>query len=211
MTVSWVMTYDNLISIIPEYLERSDQATINAIPTFITLAEIEIAREVKTLGQLQVATSAMNFGNPQLAKPALWTKTVSMNMTNSSGVRTPLLLRKYEYLTNYWSNNTNTSVPLYYADTDWDHWYIAPTPDQSYNFEVLYYERLPPLSSTNQTNWLTRNAPNVMLYGTLLQAMPYLKNDQRVIFQQKYTEGIKALKDEDVSRVGDRQAVAVDS
>ena len=211
MTVSWVMTYDNLISIIPEYLERSDQATINAIPTFITLAEFEIAREVKTLGQLQVATSAMNFGNPQLAKPALWTKTVSMNMTNSSGVRTPLLLRKYEYLTNYWSNNTNTSVPLYYADTDWDHWYIAPTPDQSYNFEVLYYERLPPLSSTNQTNWLTRNAPNVMLYGTLLQAMPYLKNDQRVIFQQKYTEGIKALKDEDVSRVGDRQAVAVDS
>ena len=211
MTVSWVMTYDNLISIIPEYLERSDQATINAIPTFITLAELEIAREVKTLGQLQVATSAMNFGNPQLAKPALWTKTVSMNMTNSSGVRTPLLLRKYEYLTNYWSNNTNTSVPLYYADTDWDHWYIAPTPDQSYNFEVLYYERLPPLSSTNQTNWLTRNAPNVMLYGTLLQAMPYLKNDQRVIFQQKYTEGIKALKDEDVSRVGDRQAVAVDS
>lgn len=211
MTVSWVMTYDNLISIIPEYLERSDQATINAIPTFITLAEFEIAREVKTLGQLQVATSAMNFGNPQLAKPALWTKTVSMNYTNASGVRTPILLRKYEYLTNYWPNNTNTSPPLFYADTDWDHWYIAPTPDQAYNFEVLYYERLPPLSSTNQTNWLTRNAPNVMLYGTLLQAMPYLKNDQRVIFQQKYTEGIKALKDEDVSRVGDRQAVAVDS
>ena len=211
MTVSWVMTYDNLISIIPEYLERSDQATINAIPTFITLAELEIAREVKTLGQLQVATSAMNFGNPQLAKPALWTKTVSMNYTNASGVRTPILLRKYEYLTNYWPNNTSTSAPLFYADTDWDHWYIAPTPDQAYNFEVLYYERLPPLSSTNQTNWLTRNAPNVMLYGTLLQAMPYLKNDQRVIFQQKYTEGIKALKDEDVSRVGDRQAVAVDS
>jgi hypothetical protein len=211
MTISWVMTYDNLISIIPEYLERSDQATINAIPTFITLAEFEIAREVKTLGQLQVATSAMNFGNPQLAKPALWTKTVSMNYTNASGVRTPILLRKYEYLTNYWPNNTSTSAPLFYADTDWDHWYIAPTPDQAYNFEVLYYERLPPLSSSNQTNWLTRNAPNVMLYGTLLQAMPYLKNDQRVIFQQKYTEGIKALKDEDVSRVGDRQAVAVDS
>jgi len=211
MTVSWVMTYDNLVSIVPEYLERSDDATINAIPTFITLAEIEIAREIKTLGQLQVAQSQMTLGNPQLAKPALWTKTVSMNYTNSSGVKMPIFLRKYEYLSNYWPNNTSTSAPLFYADTDWDHWYIAPTPDQAYNFEVLYYERLPPLSSTNQTNWLTRNAPNVMLYGTLLQAMPYLKNDQRVIFQQKYTEGIKALKDEDTSRVGDRQAVAVDS
>jgi hypothetical protein len=50
-----------------------------------------------------------------------------------------------------------------------------------------------------------------MLFGTLLQAMPFLKNDQRTIFQQKYTEAIQALKTEDISRVGDRQAVAVDS
>ena len=41
--------------------------------------------------------------------------------------------------------------------------------------------------------------------------MPFLKNDQRTIFQQKYTEAMSALKTEDVSRVGDRQAMAVDS
>ena len=73
------------------------------------------------------------------------------------------------------------------------------------------YERIAPLSSTNQTNWLTQNAPNAMLFGTLLQAMPFLKNDQRTIFQSKYSEAIAALKGEDVSRVGDRQAIAVDS
>jgi hypothetical protein len=50
-----------------------------------------------------------------------------------------------------------------------------------------------------------------MLFGTLLQAMPFLKNDQRQIFEQKYQEAIQALKAEDVSRVGDRQSVAVDS
>ena len=50
-----------------------------------------------------------------------------------------------------------------------------------------------------------------MLYGTLLQAMLFLKNDNRAVFQQKYTEAITALKTEDVSRVGDRQAIAVDS
>jgi hypothetical protein len=88
---------------------------------------------------------------------------------------------------------------------------LAPTPDQAYSFEVLYYERIQPLSSTNQTNWLTQNAPNAMLFGTLLQAMPFLKNDQRQVFQQKYTEAMQALKAEDLSRVGDRQSVAVDS
>jgi hypothetical protein len=210
VTPSWVMTYDSLTSTVLQYLERKDQATINAIPTFITLAEFEIAEQIKTLGQLQVAESTMLSGNPLLQKPARWRKTVSMNVT-VAGKKRPIFLRKYEYLKNYWPDDTQTDVPLYYADTDWEHWYIAPTPDQDYAFEVLYYERISPLSSTNQTNWLTQNAPNAMLFGTLLQAMPFLKNDQRQIFQQKYTEALQTLKGEDVARVGDRQAVAVDS
>ena len=208
---SWVMTYSSLTSIVLQYLERSDTAVVNAIPTFITLAEFEIAQEIKTLGQLQLVQSQVSIGNPVLQKPARWRKTVSLNITDSSGNKNPVLLRKYEYLTNYWPNNTLTAQPLYYADTDWDHFYLAPTPDQAYTFELLYYERIQPLSSTNQTNCLTQNAPNAMLFGTLLQAVMFLKNDQRTIFEQKYQEAIQALKTEDVSRVGDRQAVAVDS
>jgi hypothetical protein len=191
-------------------LERKDTAVVDAIPTFISLAEFEIAQEIKTLGQLQVVESTMTAANPILQKPARWRKTVSMNVS-VAGVRQPVYLRKYEYLKNYWPDSTKTDVPLFYADTDWDHWYLAPTPTLAYNFECLYYERIAPLSSTNQTNWLTQNAPNAMLFGTLLQAMPFLKNDQRTIFQQKYTEALQALKAEDVARVGDRQAIAVDS
>lgn len=207
---SWVMTYDSLTSTVLQYLERRDAAVVNSIPTFITLAEFEIAQEIKTLGQLQVVEATMLSGNPVLPKPARWRKTVSMSIT-VNGSKQPVYLRKYEYLKNYWPNTTQTDVPLYYADTDWDHWYLAPTPDDDYSFEVLYYERIAPLSSENQTNWITQNAPNAMLFGTLLQAMQFLKNDQRTIFQQKYTEALQALKTEDVARVGDRQAVAVDS
>jgi len=130
---------------------------------------------------------------------------------NNGTTMEPVFLRKFEYLKNYWPNVNSTGLPKYYADTDYEHWYLAPTPDQAYTFEVLYYERIAPLSSTNQTNWLTQYAPNAMLYGTLLQAMPFLKNDARAIFQQKYTEAITALKTEDVARVGDRSAIAVDS
>jgi len=209
-TPSWVLTYDSLTSTVLQYLERRDTAVVNAIPTFITLAEFEIAEQIKTLGQLQVVESTMTAANPVLQKPARWRKTVSMSVT-VDGVKQPVYLRKYEYLKNYWPDTSQTSIPQYYADTDWDHWYLAPTPAVAYDFEVLYYERIAPLSSTNQTNWLTQNAPNAMLFGTLLQAMPFLKNDQRQIFQQKYTESLQSLKAEDVARVGDRQAVAVDS
>jgi len=208
---SWVMTYDSLTYYVLQYLERSDDATVNAIPTFISLAEFEIAQEIKTLGQLQIVEANMTAGSPSLPKPARWRKTVSMNYTDASGNKNPLLLRKYEYLINYSQSSATTGAPVYYADTSWDWWYISPTPDQAYSFEVLYYERIAPLSSTNQTNWLTQNAPNAMLFGTLLQAMPFLKNDQRVIFQQKYSEAIKALKDEDFTRIPDRQAIVTDS
>jgi hypothetical protein len=210
ITPSWVMTYDSLTASVLQYLERQDPAVVSAIPTFITLAEFEIAQQIKTLGQLQIAESTMTAGNPVIQKPARWRKTVSMNIT-VNGVEQPVLLRKYEYLRTYAPNTSQTSTPLFYADTDWDHWYVAPTPDQNYSFEILYYERIAPLSSTNQTNWLTQNAPNAMLFGTLLQAMPFLKNDARTIFQQKYSEAMQTLKSEDVARVGDRSAVAVDS
>ena len=207
---SWVMTYDSLTSTVLQYLERRDASVVDAIPTFISLAEFEIAQEIKTLGQLQIAEANMTADNALLQKPARWRKTVSMSVT-VAGKKQPVYLRKYEYLKNYWPDASQTSIPEYYADTDWEHWYIAPTPDQAYAFEVLYYERISPLSSANQTNWLTQNAPNAMLFGTLLQAMQFLKNDQRTIFQQKYTEALRSLKTEDVARVGDRQAVAVDS
>ena len=209
-TPSFVLTYDSLVNTVTQYLERNDTATVNQIPTFITMCEFEIAQEIKTLGQLQVVTATMNVGNNVIAKPARWRKTVSFNLTNGTS-RQPVYLRKYEYLKAYAPDNTATGTPVYYADYNYDNWLVAPTPDQNYSFEVLFYERLQPLSSTNQTNWLTQNAPNAMLFGTLLQAMPFLKNDQRTIFQQKYDLALQALKSEDTTRMADRQAIALDS
>ena len=210
MTVSFVLTYDSLTETVLQYLERSDTATREQIPTFITMCEFEIAQQIKTLGQLQVAESIMEGGNPVIPKPARWRKTVSFNVV-VDGARQPVLLRKYEYIKNYSPSTATEGQPLYYSDYDYEHWFVGPTPDQDYFFEVLYYERISPLSSENQTNWLTQNAPNAMLFGTLLQAMPFLKNDQRQIFQQKYDQAMAMLKTEDISRVGDRQTIAIES
>jgi len=211
MTVAAVMTYDSLVENIQAYLERTDQATIDKIPLFIMLAEQVIASQIKFLGNLTVQTSAMVQGQNIIDKPARWHKTVSINIT-VNGQRQPVLLRKYEYLRQYWPDPTQTGVPLYYCDYDYTHWMIAPTPTSAYNFEVLYYERAQPLDSSNQTNWFTIYAPQALLYGSLLQAMPFLKNDERMgMWQQQYDVIMQTLMAEDKLRVADRQAVAVDS
>jgi hypothetical protein len=211
MTTAAVMTYDSLVENIQSYLERSDAATIAKIPLFIMLAEQSIASQIKFLGNLTVNTSNMVATQAIIDKPARWHKTVSMNIT-VAGQRHPVLLRKYEYLREYWPDATNTDVPQFYCDYDYTHWLVAPTPADDYNFEVLYYERVQPLDSSNQTNWFTTYAPQALLYGSLLQAMPFLKNDDRMpMWQQQYDLIIQTLKAEDQSRIGDRQAVAIDS
>ena len=211
MTTASVMTYDSLVENIQSYLERSDTATLDKIPLFIMLAEQVIASQIKFLGNLTVNTSAMVATQAIIDKPARWHKTVSMNIT-VAGKRFPVLLRKYEYLREYWPNASSTGVPKFYCDYDYTHWLVAPTPTSAYSFEVLYYERVQPLDSSNQTNWFTIYAPQALLYGSLLQAMPFLKNDERMgMWQQQYDLIIQTLKVEDQSRVGDRQAVAIDT
>lgn len=205
------MTYNSLILDVQQYLERQDSAVTNQIPEFIMLAEFEIAQQIKTLGQIQVVESVMTATNPVIPKPARWRKTVSMNLTTSAGQIQPIFLRKYEYLRTYSPSSTTTGTPLYYADYNYDNWIVAPTPDSNYTFEALYYERIAPLSNDNQTNWLTQNAPNAMLFGTLLQAILFVKNDQRQIFQQKYSEAMQILKQEDQLRLADRQTMAIES
>lgn len=211
-TPAAVLTYDSLTSTVLQYLERTDQAVVNFIPTAIMLAEFEIAQDIKTLGQMLVVESTMSASNPVIAKPARWRKTVSMTLTTSSGQKQPIYLRKLEYLNSYSPSVSVTGTPLYYADYDADHWFVAPTPSANFAFEALCYTRLQPLASDNQTNWLTQNAPNAMLYGTLKQTAPFLKDDSRLaVWGGLFDAALAALKTEDQLRVGDRQSIVQDS
>jgi hypothetical protein len=211
MTTAAVMTYDSLVNDISTYLERTDTATLEKIPQFIMFAEQVLASEIKFLGNLTVADGTMTANNPILDKPARWRKTVSFNVT-VAGERVPVFLRKYEYVREYWPDDTQTGVPAFYCDYDYTHWLVAPTPATNYTFQVLYYERNQPLDSANQSNWFTQYAPQAMLYGSLLQAMPFLKNDERIpVWQAMYDKAIALLKQEDLTRVGDRQTVVNDT
>jgi len=120
MTTAAVMTYSSLVSDIEQYLERNDTQTVAQIPRFIMLAEQVIASQIKFLGNLTVNQSNMVASQSIIDKPARWHKTVSMNVT-VSGSRTPVLLRKYEYLREYAPDPTVTGVPAYYADYDYTH------------------------------------------------------------------------------------------
>jgi hypothetical protein len=56
---------------------------------------------------------------------------------------------------------------------------LAPSPDQAYTIEMVYRASIPPLAS-NGNNWLLTLAPDLYLYGALLESAPYIKEDARI-------------------------------
>ena len=209
------MTFTTLQEDVRRYLERgatyaSDPVVYEQIPRLINLAERRISRELKIQGFINVVTGTLTVGQSVYSKPDRWRDTVSMNIgTGAQGNnRKTLFTRAYEYLLSYWPDRSATDEPIFYSDYDYDHWLIAPTPDAEYPFEILYYELPPLLDDVVQTNWLTEYAPQLLLYGTLLEATPFLKNDERIqVWQSMYDRAAAMLNGEDLAKILDRSAV----
>ena len=199
MTNAYIMTYDNLVADVINYMERNDAQFVAQIPSLIGLAESAIAAQLKTYMQMTVVETVLLQGEVILAKPARWRKTVSMK-TNGA----PILLRSQDFIAQYQSEST-PNVPKYYADYDYNNWAFAPAPDTDYPIEIIYYSKIQPLDTANQQNLFTRECPQAMLFGTLLQAQGYLKAlDKLPVWKQYYEESLAALKKEDDARRVDR-------
>lgn len=205
-----IMTYSSLFTDIQSYLDRaSDTGLTSQIPSFINLGSIRCARELKTLGFKAVYVNSFVTASAVVPKPARWRETISFNIGSGGGnnVRSPLFPRSYEFCRSYWPNDTvaeSSSPPLYYADYDFNHWLIAPTPYTSIPYEVSVYENPVPLSDINQTNWLSENAPDLILYASLIEAEPFVKNYELIqVWKANFDRALAAQNGEDRMRKSD--------
>lgn len=205
MTVP-VMTYNSLVADVINYMERDDAQFVAQIPSLIYLAEQSLAAEIKTLQQLTVVEVTLNVGQYILPKPARWKKTVSVK-TNGQ----PIVKRSQDYLAQIVSEQLSTGQILYYAEYDYNNFMFAPIPAGQTSVELTYYGLVQPLDATNQENLITREIPQALLYGTLLQAQGYLKAlDKLPVWKQYYTDAISAIKNEDRSRSVDRNTAVME-
>ena len=205
--MAYSMTYDSLLTDLRRYLERgfteeSDQIVYDQLPRLITLGERRIARELKIQGFIRAVQTPLQVGVAVYLKPDRWRDTISMTVAGS-----PIFARSYEYCRSYWPDEAETGAPQFYADYDYQHWLITPTPATVQTLEVLYYEQPRFLGDDFQTNWLTEYAPDLLLYAALLEAAPFLKSDERIqIWQGMYDRSAQALNGEDLKRIMDRSA-----
>jgi hypothetical protein len=181
-------TYTELKTSLADWLNRSDLTTV--IPDFISLAEAQIERKLRTRQMIVRATATIDTEYGAVPGDFLETKSIKLNtnpVTNLTFQTIDALdvMKATRYL--------SSGKPEYFSIVG-GQLRVLPVPDGSYPGELTYYAKLTKLSSTNATNWLLAQAPDVYLYGSLLQAAPYLQDDARIqVWSGLYQAGLDDL------------------
>jgi len=197
-------TYAELVEQIRSYTETDSTVLTQTIVNDVILqAEIRVFREVDLDCFRSYQYTTLTQGNEFVSLPGQTPGTMAFVRTASfysptgaqANVRSYLLQKDISYMTEYWPNRTTQGSPKYYAMWDQDTIYLAPTPDSAYNIELALNRNEIGLSSTNTTTWVSTNAPQVLLYGCLIQAFKFLKGPYDLLaqYEKSYQEAVQRL------------------
>jgi len=167
-------TYSALQTTIASYLGRTDLTAM--IPTFITLAEARLQRELRTRPMLKSATANMTGGDNTIGLPTDFLE--MRDLFTQGNPRMPVSYMSPSAFTRN-ARATESGRPVDYSVIG-SEMNFAPIPDGSYVLEMLYYAKPTALSDTTTSNVFLANYPDLLLYGSLAQAEPYLMNDARL-------------------------------
>jgi hypothetical protein len=181
-------SYNDLKSSIADWLNRDDLAAV--IPDFITMAEAQLERRLPVERMVKRATATLD--TPFSAVPGDFVSPKSLVLTSTAPVQPLEFLsedeldaKKYVY--------RSPGKPLYFTvvGTQFE---VLPAPDGEYTAELTYVGTLDKLSNSNPSNWILARHPDVYLYGSLLQAAPYLRDDERVgLWAPLYAQAIEDM------------------
>lgn len=175
-----ISTYNELKTAIANWLKRNDMTA--HIPDFITLAETRINRNPSTRAQETDAAITMTVGQAYDSLPSgflrvvdFWYNTDHQELKEVGIADLPK-----------WSDTTQAQ-PLRYAISD--KIYYSHPPDDTYAATFKYIKKWD--IATDSTNWLLTNHPGVYLYGSLMEASHFLKNDARIpLWKQLFEEAM---------------------
>jgi hypothetical protein len=181
-------TFADLKATIADYLNRDDLTAV--IPSFITIAEAKFNRKLRTRQMVKRATATID--TQYFAYPTDWLQAKEFILNTNP-------ITYMEFVTDKQANELRqdkiigVGKPTYYTIVGTQIEVIA-TPDTGYTGELAYYGKIPALSDSNTSNWLLAYAPDLYLYGALLEASPYLKDDERLaVWGQMYISSISDI------------------
>ncbi len=167
-----ITTNAELNTAVANWLDRTDLTS--RIPEFIVLAEARFNRVLRAPDML-TRTDAFTVDGQYETLPTGFVEAKRVVLLTSPV--TPLEYITPEEMAEVRVRYSSAGRPRYYTVAGGSFEFL-PTPGEAYTASILYYSTLTPLASA--TNWLLTSHPDVYLFGALVEAEPYLKNDERM-------------------------------
>lgn len=191
-------TFGTLKTAIQDYTDNAETTFVSHLSDFIKATEQRIFSSVDLEFFRKNVSGSITSGNRFLAMPTDFLASFSLSIENSSN-KEFLLLKDVNYLQEFHPNESTTGVPRFYALFDYQNFLIAPTPNASYTAELHYYYRPSSLTAgaDSGTTWLSENAPNAMLYGSLTEAYTFMKGEKDLmdLYNGRFIEALGRIKD----------------
>jgi hypothetical protein len=195
------MNYAELVTAVNNYCENSfPTADMN---TFIQQAEQRIYNTAQPANLRKNVTGTITAGNKYLGAPEDFLSTYSIAVYPTAGGDFLYLLNKdVNFIRDAYPNPASTGKPKHYAifgpqsgNVSELSFILGPTPDVAYSVELHYYY-YPQTIVTANTTWLGDNFDSVLLYGTICEALVYMKGegDMMTVAQQRYVQAIALYK-----------------
>jgi hypothetical protein len=187
------MNYAQLQSNIADFLNRTDLAAV--IPTFIGLTEAQMERALRVRQMMGRSTAPID--TEYSALPADFLEAKTFKITSARPIQTVEFVTPEQMDAAQQQSAGAQGIPKYFTIIG-NQIRVHPVPDATYTGELTYFAKLDKLSNTNTMNWLLSSSPDAYLYGSLMQASPYLKDDERAaVWGTLYNTAIEALKTAD--------------
>lgn len=176
--------YTDLQAGVTNWLQRSDLAS--RIPEFIALAESKLNRELKTLA-METKNATFSITGEYVTVPTDFIEVRSFELSTNPRRALKFASPDAETMAYY-----SSGCPRYYSVVG-SNFRFSPTPDATYSSVLTYYAKIPAMAS-NSTNWLLTAHPDVYLYGSLLEAEAFLRDDPRLqIWKAGYSEAVDKI------------------
>ena len=183
-------TYDELKTSIANWADRDDLT--NFIPDFIALTEARFNRalRLRSMEQKQIAMTV--GGQSNYALPVNYLQMREFRLNNN-----PTVSLTYVSPEIFEAWNLGSGIPKFYTIIA-NEIRIGPTPAGVYEMEMLFWRKFPNLGPTVASNWMLLNAPDVYLYGALLELEPFIQNDARIaVWGSGYSKAIENIQLQD--------------
>jgi len=185
-------TYSNIKASIADYLDRSDLTT--QIADFMTLAENRIYRDLRVRAMETALSDTISSGT--IAVPAGYLEAKYFYLDGSP--IQPLQRKDLSFIYENYPTRSSDAKPVFYA-REGANFIFGPFPNSDYTVKGIFYKKLAALAATtNETNFITDDIPAALLFGSLVEAEPFLQNDERLpVWQSRYAEVIRQAQADD--------------